>query len=276
MASLRDITLGELARALARYRPVAVTVLIILVALALIPKPDVAETQATGFDQGADSTTTTVTTALDGGAGTTVPVADSSGSFPSSTPSFSSPSSDPSFPSSATSPGASEPGSFGATDEPTNTTTGGDPPIDPRLRIVGKAWASRTGGTPIGADGVPAGSLPVGTRLGQDDKLSFVRLEGTDEVLRLAENPAGTRDVSGPASVRACQVTEANWVEAEAITIEEGPDYDASVCVEGVRSEDGVWSFDLVTFPSPTDARGIALVPGEGAGIDFQVAFQSA
>jgi hypothetical protein len=121
---------------------------------------------------------------------------------------------------------------------------------------------------------VTKGSLPVGTRAGQDDKLSFVRLSGDETVLRLHEvAPPGRASVQGPAAVAACQITAAGWSEGEAVAIADAPAYDATKCIEGVRKPEGFWEFDLSSFPSRSDERGFALRPGKGAGVDFQVEF---
>jgi hypothetical protein len=121
---------------------------------------------------------------------------------------------------------------------------------------------------------VPAGTLPVGTRATQDDKLSFIRLSGDETILRLSEDPAGARTISGPAVVQACPIQSAGWKEAEGEAFADAPQPDVSFCVEGTRSIEGVWSFDLSPFSERTGDRGFALRPGSGAGIDFQVAFK--
>ncbi len=139
---------------------------------------------------------------------------------------------------------------------------------------MAKAWASRTAGTPLASDGVPKGTLPVGTRAGQDDKLSYIRLSGDETVLRLAEETTGRATVQGPAAVKACRITVAGWKEGEAIAIADAPPSDPNACVEGAKSPEGLWTFDLSSFPDRTDARGFALRPGKGAGVDFQVAFK--
>ncbi len=139
--------------------------------------------------------------------------------------------------------------------------------------MVASTYASQAAGTPLASNGVPPGSLPVGVRV-QDDKRSYVRLAGTATVLGLTEDPAGGRSNSGPAAVQACQITTSSWKDGEAIAMADAPAVDSAKCVQGKRSATGVWLFDLSSFPSRTDARGFALVPGDGAGVDFQVAFK--
>ena len=145
------------------------------------------------------------------------------------------------------------------------------------LRISEATWATRTAGTPLATQGVPASSLPVGMRLGQADKASFVRLSGTAPalVLREHEDAAGQRSPA-TAVINACQITDAGWKRGEAVAFDAAPAYDEAKCVPGVRGADGTWTFDLQTFPLRTDARGFALVPGPEAPLDFQVAFKAA
>jgi hypothetical protein len=145
--------------------------------------------------------------------------------------------------------------------------------------ILASAWATSTAGVPSAASGVPDGTLPVGKRVGQDDKRSFVRLVGTATVLALAEEATGSRTppttATGPLAVQACQVT-ADWEPAQGETFAQAPAYDSSRCVKGVRSDDGSWRFDLGTFATRTDRRGFALVPTSDAAVDFQFAFKAA
>ncbi|HVM10769.1 MAG TPA: hypothetical protein VM345_20070 [Acidimicrobiales bacterium] len=289
MGALSVITLGDVSRALRRYRPVAIGLVILLAAFAILPKPESVEGALSDSASLLDSTRASAP----GGAGsaTSVPpaapgVADSGAfagtpAFSGSSPSFgpsgsfesfggstggsSSGSADTSFPSSNDTPAFV----FDGNSVDSDTTTTGAP-----LRIVGSTWASRQSGTPLAAQGVPSGTLPVGVRL-TDDKRSYIRLAGDQKVLTLAEDPAGARSTNGPVVVQACQVTTANWKDGEAIPLDGAPPFDAGSCVLGKRNaETGTWTFDLASFPSPTDPRGFALVPGEGAGLDFQVAFK--
>ena len=123
---------------------------------------------------------------------------------------------------------------------------------------------------------MPAGDLPVGTRVGQADKASYVRLSGNAGTLELREDPAGNRaPANGAPLIRACQITDASWKPATAEGFGSAPKYDTGACVEGTRAADGTWSFDLSNFDNPTDARGFALVPSPSAPVDFQVAFHA-
>ena len=166
---------------------------------------------------------------------------------------------------------ATDPGPTPApsSDAPTTTTVMVSP-----LRIVGSTWASRTAGTPLAAQGVPESSLPVGSRLGQPDKASFIRLDGTATSLLLAphEDASGQRSPDAGA-IQACQITDAEWKDGEAISFDAAPAYDETTCSAGVRNPDGTWTFDLAGFPGRADDRGFALVPGPDVPLDFQVSF---
>lgn len=182
---------------------------------------------------------------------------------------------------SSSSPSFDGSGSSGFSDSTPPTSSTFDPPPTTQpplrpLRVVAKAWATATAGTPVEREGVPAGMLPVGTRFGQDDKRSFVRLQGELTTLTLAEDTASGRTTTTPA-VSACQITQAAWAEGEATTFASAPPFDATQCVPGQRSSDGRWTFDFTSFASRTDLRGFALVPPAASKpIDFQVNFKAA
>lgn len=297
MGSLGELSIGDIGRALGRYKPVAATVLAILLALAILPAPDrppgLASTGVGGAgiqtptsgtasgigSEGAGTTPTTFDDAGIAGDSFSPPVTSGTTSFPSfsSGSSFSGGSDSDADSGSSTSPGDSSgddsSSSFGPITSGTSTadTTGSAPEPEP-LRVVASAWASRTGGTPLAKDGVPEGTLPVGSRI-EDDKLSYVRVSGDGTVLGFATDPKGARSVNGPAKVQACKVTEAWEDGGEGIPIRDRPAHDINRCVQGVVSESGAWVFDLSSFPNRTDSFGFALVPGEGAGLDWQVAF---
>ena len=298
MGSLGELSIADIGRALGRYKPVAATVLAILLALAVLPAPDrppglastglggagiqtPQSTSASGTSPDDGATSAPPTTFDDGSAGGSFspPVTSGTTSFPSfsSGSSFSGGSDSGSSSSPSDSSGDSEGGSsssFGPITSGTSTadTTGSAAEPEP-LRVVASAWASRTGGTPLAKDGVPAGTLPVGSRV-EDDKLSYVKVSGEGTVLGFATDPAGARDVNGPAKVQACKVTEAWEDGGEGIPIQDRPNHDINRCVQGSVSATGAWVFDLSSFPNRTDDFGFALVPGEGAGLDWQVAFK--
>lgn len=292
MGSWSDLTLGDVIAALRRYQPVVVAVAAILIALLLLPEPDRPPGLAsTGRGAGGEIVTPTTAPARSGvagagdagaGFGTGGDVAGSP-SFPPVTSSFDAGSSgrsagsgsgsaapdSPSSDGSSAFPSGNVDGTSGSSDASSTATTARA--VTP-LRVVSKTWTSRAAGTPLAKDGVPEGTLPVGVRV-EDDKQSFVRLAGEAEVLTLTEHPDGGRRNQGTVAVQACQITEEGWTDGEAIPIPDGPEYDSGKCVDGTRTDNGVWSFDLSSFASPTDRRGFALVPG-GDGLDFQVAFK--
>lgn len=293
MGSLADVTLGDIGRALARYRPVAITVAIILVVIAVLPGPRGAVLGSIGSvpPPAGAATTSDVVAGAEGAApaDTTVPVdagsSSSSSSFDSSS-SFSSSSSSSSssdFSSDASSSDFSSGGSSSGSDfgvpAPTSTfaedgSSSGVAAAPARpLTVVGSGWASATGATPLGATGVPAGSLPVGKRIGQVDKYSFVRLDGDEKVLRLPVIAEGARSTTGAIAISICQITDAGWEEKENVPSDAAPKYDTASCVPGDPGDGTAYSFNLVTFTSPSDARGFALVP-TGDSIDYQVNFK--
>lgn len=258
--ALADVSLGDIGRAVRRYQPVALTVVAVLVVVVLsdpIPRPAGEEdipgpvaAAATGADE-ADPDT-------DAGPPLLGALPEPAGGLVLPPPGLVAdlPADALYVPPAVVDAPASDAGA--------------------ELRIVGKAWASQAAGTPIATVGVPPGTLPVGTRLGQVDKASYVRLGGTGTVLALAEDPEGARTTQGAPGVQACQVTDAAWQDQEAMSFDDAPPHDAATCVAGVRGADGRWSFELTRFPFRTDGRGLALVPAADAPLDFQVAFRPA
>jgi hypothetical protein len=141
------------------------------------------------------------------------------------------------------------------------------------LHVSAALWVTRTAGTPLAEQGVPEGSLPVGTRAGGHDKASFIRVEGSGSELILTEDGEGARapQPTGEADVQACVILDANWDEGEGASFDDAPDY-GDTCVKG-RSEGGSWVFDLSRLGAGARSAGVALVPGPDAPLDFQVAF---
>lgn len=287
MGSIGELSISDIGRALGRYKPVAATVLAILVALAVLPKPDrppgLGATGLAGADIATPSTpgasrAATGEPAVDGAAGESLSPPVTSGA-----PTFGPFSTGSSFSNTDTSsgssgfPDASSSGStssdFGPITSGTSTAdTTGEPEPPKPLRIVGSTWATRTGGTPLAKQDVPDGTLPVASQV-TDSKRSYVRLAGDGTALGFTEEPTGRQENAGPAKVQACKVTEA-WEDGEAIPLTEAPEFDANKCVQGTVSASGVWLFDLSSFPDRADDKGFALVPGEGAGVEWQVAFK--
>lgn len=139
------------------------------------------------------------------------------------------------------------------------------------LRPARTAWATATAGTPLAAEGVPAGTLPVGTRLGSTDKASYLTVSGTATALVLHEDADGGR-APETAVVQACAITEAPWTGGEAKSFDEAPAHDPERCVLGTRADDGTWTFEVSGFADRGGDAGFALLPGPDAPVDFQVA----
>lgn len=146
---------------------------------------------------------------------------------------------------------------------PIATAVGVAPPSPVALSVRESGWASSRGGTPIAAAEVADGTLPIGARAGVSDELSFVRLAGTEPVLRLA---AVDDALAGTAVLRACLIDEPAWEARENLPLDDAPAYDCDRAVVGSLGGDDVWSFDLGAFADRSGPGGFALVPGEGAG----------
>lgn len=141
------------------------------------------------------------------------------------------------------------------------------------LTVRGFGWAGSLSGTGLGTATVPEGTMPVGSRLGELDKVTFMRLSGTATKLVLAEDTAGAREAVGEGLVRACAIVEAGWTEEPDQSLEDAPTIDTDRCVEGVEVGN-TWTFDLSDFASRTGQAGFALLPATGAPADFQVTFE--
>ena len=145
--------------------------------------------------------------------------------------------------------------------------------FETRLSVTGKAWASREAGTPLATTDVPEGTLPVGNRLGQLDKASFVRLTGTATTLTLVDDAGGDRSLAGAGAVQACPI-KGQWSDAAAMSFDQAPTYDTATCVSATHSDNRTWSFDLSGFAERAGGHGFALVPAADAPVDFQVSFK--
>ncbi|GAA5120281.1 hypothetical protein [Haloechinothrix salitolerans] len=137
---------------------------------------------------------------------------------------------------------------------------------------------------------VPEGTLPVAAYLGEPDKVSAIEFAFDAEPgalvssfqlsLRETEEPGASAAADAEdTTVVACEVTEAFWTDGEAANWQARPDYDDAGCVEGVRGENGVWTFDLTSFAATwlgTDQRAsgsIVLVEDVDEPTSFQVVF---
>ena len=132
--------------------------------------------------------------------------------------------------------------------------------------IMRSGYASATGGTPA-EQSPPGGALPIAATLGNDTKRSFLELSGKGAVLRLKESPDGAVNSEG-AVIKACLATS-EWKADRGQPLSAGPTFDPA-CATGARFE-GVWSFDLSTFPAAELEKGLVLTPGPGTGTTFQV-----
>ena len=270
-----------MAPVLDRYRPIALTVAAILVAVAVLP----------GATEGSEAAPASFDSAPPAGDVDEEPPDDVpddvSGDVPAETtssnqddtpttdaPSFTPPT--PSFDS--TGPATSSAGPPTAPSGPSSAPAGGfasDAEEAEPISIVEWAWASATGGTPVPHD-IPEGSLPVGTLVGQPDKASYIRLTGDESQLVLTEMAEGRRGNAFEESpVQACQIVEDGWEPGENQSFDDSPEHDPDDCVSVAPQPDGTWSIELLQFASPTDGRGLALVPAPDAPIDFQVTFSS-
>lgn len=156
---------------------------------------------------------------------------------------------------------------------PTTTLPVGDDDRSPSpLAVRGSGWASRLPPTPLPADDVPDGRLPVANRLGSVERVSFVRLAGDGTTLELVEDPDAAREVLGPAAVAVCPIVDPSWSEEPGQSFDDVPEWDESACVAGSET-DGRWRFDLSSFDDVAGDAGFALVPTTEAPPDFQVAF---
>lgn len=283
MDRFSDVRIGDITKGLARYRPVVITVIAILLMVAFLPgrrsSPSLIATAPPAAVPLASASANSDAVAVapvptDAVAPTTFDsgprsfAVQPSGTFATSR-TFESSSG------SFTAPPAAFSGneSAAAPDAQITTTPGGFESDKPTpLTVTARLYATLGASTPLATQDVPDKSSPVGNRVGQEDKRSYLRLAGTATELRLTETTGG-RTTRGPVVVQICQVTDAGWPEGKGVAFSAAPKFDAKACVLGVRASDGVWSFDLASFASPTDNRGVALVVGPGAGVDFQVNF---
>lgn len=284
MGAIADKRLGDFLPTIDAYRPVAIAVAAILGLVVVLPGA-----VRDGGSPIADFSSTPASDAGDLAGGPTGDVADPVGDDAPAAPSPS--------PAPAAVPIRSSPAVTGSPRTPTAAADGGAPSARPSapapvpfddgagdapggstpLRVVAAGWASTTGGTPVAgspAERVPEGSLPVGARIGQTDKVAFVRLAGDATALVLAEDADGRRGSEFESSpVQLCQVTDAGWEPGGDQAMSDAPAYDPDVCAPGQQAGDGTWSFMLALFEDPTDARGLVIVPSADAPLDFQIAF---
>ncbi len=269
MSTVGDLTLSQVARRTGRYRPVLVTVVVVLVALRLLPERDTTAPEASAapaalVTDGAGVTPSSAPTSapLDAASAPTTTVAAASTAVSRDAGVSGSPA--PALPA----PPAAAP----SNEEPVPASTPTTAPTEAAAavpRLVATAWASASAGTPLADAGVPDGSLPVGTRVGERDKFSFLRYDVAPGVVELAVDPDGSRGIGAPL-VQACRVTTSGWDSGVAMDFDEAPQWDPSACVDG-RADGDSWVFDVAGLDA---TEGIALVPPPDAPLDYQVAFR--
>lgn len=280
---IAELKFGDVGRGLARYRPVALVVVAIVIMGLVLPGPErVAGNffDVDAYDAGAAPVSAfgAPDESLDSSVGGEVAAAveafeSSPGAFSNS---FSAPSTFPSssfdVDASATRPSESSSTTTFPSSQASTTTT--SRPAPEPLRVASAGYMSAQAGTPLATAGVPIGSVPVGRRPGfEEDKVAFIRLTGNEDVLKLVphQDASGQRSPEA-AKINACRITGSNWSATEAQAEADAPSWDCTVAVQGRRAGDGSWTFDLGTFADRADQRGFALVPA-GTGVDFQVAF---
>lgn len=283
MERLVDVSLADIGRTMYRYRPVvAAGAAIVVLGLALPGPARVGLDRSQFATAGAASNRTSINPAItlgdqDEGVVEFLPAEDSSSMFtpfvPPS-PSFSAPST---FDSGSSAPtGGAGSSSSGSSTTPTtisdSTTFDSSPTSAPKpVEITTSLWASRSAGTPLASHGVPEKALPVGKALGQEDKVTFLRLSGSPERIELKEHADGQRS-SATAAIQVCLVKTPGWKSGEAVAFADAPERDCSVSVLGVRAESRSWSFDLRPFEGRS-GDGFSFAPAPGSPVDFQVAF---
>lgn len=278
------VTLSDLWSGLLRYKPVAAAVGILLVAAVVLPGAAVLNDD--GFSAASVERPPLVTAnrsdvAADGRTDASVPgvaaLVDAAAtsdfsSVVASAPSTPFASDDPSPATSAT-PSAAP--STAAAPEAPSTTTASTPVLAPSYSVREGGWATAQSGSPLSGAGIPEGGLPIGKRLGDLDKISFIRLAGASNALVLKMSDAtGANRFTDQAMVQACRILAPNWQAQPSQSLEQAPPYDRNACAVGAAQDDGTWRFDLSAFNDAADTKGFALVPAPDAGADFQLVFQ--
>lgn len=130
------------------------------------------------------------------------------------------------------------------------------------LRVTKSTWGNNTlaRGTP--AEEVPEGVLPVELASYIEAKKSYIEVRGTAPTITLAlSDQASPPDASDPIVI-ACEIATPFWNDkTPGASFEDSPPYDAESCVDGVRNEDGSWTFDLSGFGDLHRHPGFALAP---------------
>ncbi|MEA3075820.1 MAG: hypothetical protein QOF60_728 [Actinomycetota bacterium] len=290
MDRFSSVTLGDISAGLRRYWPAAVTALLIALMAAFLPghRPGspgglfgasapppvaVAAGSGSGSSDGSASDAGSSGSAVSDSAYDSGPVGFAIGPSPSFGGNSATTFGGDENAAAPDAPLVSSPSGSGFGSGGSSSSGGGGRSVP--LTLSATLWATNGSGTPLATQDVPDGSLPVGKRVGQEDKRSYVRLSGTDTVLRLSEVGSGRSTGGSVVSVQACRVTQAGWAEGRGVALSSAPPFDSTACVKGERATDGVWEFDLSAYSDRTDAKGFALVVAPDGGVDFQVNFTS-
>lgn len=265
-----------------RYRPVALAATAVFVAVAVLPGATVAGPASFGSTSSFQEVASEEPAADDESDSVALAAPPANGSTPSADatpvplpPSFSPPSGGPDLGSTAPTSSVDDAPPMPSFSADSGGPTGDTQSADEPLQIVVSAFASTTAGTPI-PDDVKDGSLPVGTRIGQVDKASYIRLSGRGSTLVLTEFADGRRGGEFETSpVQACQITESGWEPSEDMGFADAPEHDPDSCTDLLQQPDGTWQLDLAMFVDPADDRGLALVPAEDPPLDFQISFSA-
>ncbi len=145
------------------------------------------------------------------------------------------------------------------------------------VHVVEGGYAANGAGTPLATFGVPEGSVAVSRRLGQPDKIVYLRLAGGGTPLELLIDSAGVNVNEPTASLRLCLVTETDWnVGRGNVSVADAPSYDCTNAISGGRAPSGDrWTFDVRALDLE-QIPGVAILPGDGGPVEFQVVFRLA
>lgn len=159
-----------------------------------------------------------------------------------------------------------------ATPRSTTPTTSPASPAPKPLSIFDSGYASQAGGTPV--EQQPAnGGLPVHVTGGNATKFSFLRLVGTESILRLQEvSDPGANVNATMAELKMCPIESGPWSPQRGVAMSQAPKY-GSACSTGTRAANGQWTFDL-SNQQPARADGFAIVPTNNPALNFQVVFK--
>lgn len=142
---------------------------------------------------------------------------------------------------------------------------GTDVADDPEpLRITKSGYSSATGGTPL-EQAPPENGLPVSKAGSEVVKRSFIGVSGDESILRLklVDDPSNVGVEQ--AVVRACPIVVEDWKAERGQSFDDQPLFQ-DTCVDGVRGDDGIFSFDLSKLGTVSEFPGFALTPGAVAG----------